>query len=385
MIQSIGGSTINLSDTGFSDLSGSVCGMTLSGLISGAGTLYLTAPTINPTSAGIVAFTNTSTVTPNTLSGNLIVQWNTALAATTTFTGSDPLGTATVTLAGGELRLSDGANGSNEAINVFATNNITLRGYTNADLPSQTNHNGTLTLDNNSTGNTGNVIQLNNLTFDSTGTSATQTLTVQNASATPNYSVLFNGTTTIAGTATITTGANPANIQLAGNLTGSGTLIKAGNNTLTLSGTSNFTGPTSLTAGTTLFNATTYAIGSLSVSNGATATVMSGGTKLLSVASLSIASGGTVDLNDNYAIINTGSLLTVRGLIATGFANASSNRQRDLTSSAAKSRRGQILRSKIKLRWVTQPPPNSASAASTANPSAAPTSWSATPSAAMRH
>jgi autotransporter-associated beta strand protein len=249
------------------------------------------------------------------------VQWNTALAATTTATGSDPIGSATVSLAGGEVRFSDGGSGSNGSISAFAANNITLKGYTNADLPSQTNHNGTITLDNNSTANTGNVIQLNQLTFDSTGTSAIQTLTIQNASSTTNYSAKFTGAASIAGTATITTGANPANLELAGNLTGSGTLNKAGNNTLTLSGTSNFTGATNLTAGTILFNAATYSIGSLNISSGATASVKAGGTKMLSVASLSITSGGTLDLNDNFAIVNSGSLTTIKNLIATGYAN----------------------------------------------------------------
>src|SRR5205814_3388168 len=117
--------------------------------------------------------------------------------------------------------------------------NLVLRGYANGDLPSVANHDGTLTLGNTSSGNIGNTIVVNRLTFDAGGTSANQTLTVQNAAAGVNYQARFDGNIALAGNATITTGANPAHVIFNGKVTGGGNLIKAGNNTLTLSNASN--------------------------------------------------------------------------------------------------------------------------------------------------
>src|SRR5213075_2114065 len=94
-------------------------------------------------------------------------------------------------------------------------------------------------LGNAGSGNTGNTIVLNRLTFDAGGTSANQTLTVQNQSPGVNYKARFDGNITLGGNATMTTGANPADVTFNGKVTGAGNLIKAGNNTLSLNNTSN--------------------------------------------------------------------------------------------------------------------------------------------------
>src|SRR5205814_4005093 len=140
-IQSLGGSTVDMSSTNVANLSGPVCNITMSGPVSGAGLLFVTAPTTNPILPGVLTLSNTSSLSPNTLSGNLVVQWNAALAATTSTGNSNPLGSATVTLAGGELRLNHAGSGNNGTISAFS-NNLVLRGYTNGDLPVVANHDG---------------------------------------------------------------------------------------------------------------------------------------------------------------------------------------------------------------------------------------------------
>jgi autotransporter-associated beta strand protein len=322
-IQSLGGSTVDMSSTNVANLAGPVCNITMSGPVSGAGLLFITAPTTNPVSPGVLTFANTSALTPNTLSGNLVVQWNAALAATTGTGNSNPLGSATVTLAGGELRLNHAGTGSNGTIAAFAAGasngNVVLRGYMNGDLSNVTNHDGTLTLGNALSGNTGNTIELNRLTFDAGGTSANQTLSVQNAAAGVNYRARFDGNVTLGGNATITTGASPADVIFNGKVIGAGNLIKAGDNTLTLNNASNdFTGSTTVNTGTLIFNAT-HRINALTINTGARAVVSSGGNKFLKATVLSVP--GTLDLNDEDAILTATSLTTVKNLLTTGYNN----------------------------------------------------------------
>ncbi len=334
-LQSAGVSTIDMSSTDIGDLSGAVCNITLSGPVSGNGTLFITAPTTNPQSPGVVTLSNISSATPNTESGNLIVQYNAALSATTSTGNSDPLGSANITLAGGELRLNHAGTGSNGTITAFSNNNITLRGDANNDLPAVTNHDGTITLGNAASANIGNTITLGSLTFDATGTSTTQTLTIQNAAG-ANYKAQFNGLVTLNGTATFTTGANPADVTLNNKITGPGNLIKAGNNTLTLSGiSSNYTGATTVNAGTLIFNAT-HQIASLTVNTGARAILSSGRNKLLNATSLTINGSGVLDMMDNDAIFTTTLLSQVKGYIQTAYGNGSWSGT-GLTSIAAQS------------------------------------------------
>jgi autotransporter-associated beta strand protein len=319
-LQSIGGSTIDMSNSAIGDLSGAVCNINLTGPISGNGTLFITAPTTNLQSPGVVTLSNISSATPNTQSGNLIVQYNAALSATTSTGNSNPLGAANISLAGGELLLNHAGAGSNGTITAFANNNITLRGYANGNLATAPTHDGTITLDNAGSANTGNTITLGSLTFDATGTSATQTLAIQNAAG-ANYKAQFNGLATLNGTATITTGTNPADVILNNKITGPGNLIKAGNNTLTLSGvSSNYTGATTVNAGTLIFNAT-HQIASLTVNTTSHAVVSSGGNKFLQAGTLAINGTGALDLTDEDAILTNTPIGTVQTYIQSAYNN----------------------------------------------------------------
>ena len=322
-IQSLGGSTVDMSSTNVANLSGPVCNITMSGPISGAGLMFITAPTTNPVSPGVLTLSNTSSLTPNTLSGNLVVQWNAALAATTSAGNSNPLGSATVTLAGGDLRLNHAGTGSNGTVTAFAAGasngNLVLRGYINGDLSNVANHDGTLTLGNAGSCNSGNTIVLNRLTFDSNGTAADQTLTVQNAAPAVNYKASFDGNVTLARNSTIATGVNPADVIFNGKVTGPGNLIKAGSNTLTLSNASNdYLGSTTVNGGTLIFNAT-HRIHALTINNGARGLVTSGGNKFLKATVLSVP--GTLDLTDEDAILTATSLTLVKNLVTSGFNN----------------------------------------------------------------
>src|SRR5207248_10836474 len=121
--------------------------------------------------------------------------------------------------------------------------------------------------------------------------------------------------------ATITTGANPANVILNGKVTGTGNLIKAGNNTLTLNNASNdYTGSTTVNGGTLIFNAT-HRINALTVNSGARGVVSSGGNKFLKATLLSVP--GTLDLTDEDAILTATSLTTIKNLLTTGFNSGS--------------------------------------------------------------
>jgi autotransporter-associated beta strand protein len=335
-ISSLGGSTIDMSSTNIADLSGPVCNMTLSGPVSGAGLLFITAPTTNPASPGVVTLSNTSLATPNSQSGNLVVQWNAALAATTSSSGSDPLGSATISLAGGQLQLNHAGAGSGGTINPFANNSIVVKGYLNSDLPASPTSGGTIVLGNASSANTGNTIALNTLTFDSFGTSADQALAIQNSVGGVNYSARFNGTVTLTGNATITTGANPADVIFNNRVTGSGNLIKAGNNTLTMNGvSSDYSGSTTVNGGTLVFGAT-HRIGTVTINSGARAVVSSGGNKFLKAGTLTINGTGTLDMTDEDAMLTNTVLATVRSLIQAGY-NGGAWNGNGITSSQAAS------------------------------------------------
>jgi autotransporter-associated beta strand protein len=304
---------------------------TLSGQINGSGQLYIFGAIGAPT-VGVLSLTNTSLMNSNTASGTFSVTNFTALDASSNNAGSDPLGTATVSLSGGTLRLNHPGSGSNGVISAYAANNVEVYAMDTAFG----DQNGTITVGS-AGANTGNTIVLGALTFNSTGATSNQTLTTNNAFTAINYKLRFSGVTTLAGNATFTAGANPASVELAGKVTGAGNLIKAGNNTLTLSGAaSDYTGSTSVNAGTLVFNAT-HAIAQLNVANNARAVVSSGGDKVLSMTGLSILGTGRLDLTDEDAVVDysaSSPLANIQSLLASGFSGGTWTGP-GITSSAA--------------------------------------------------
>ena len=305
---------------------------TLSGQINGSGLLYIFAA-IGAPSVGVLSLTNVSMINPNTASGTFSVTNFAALDATTGPAGSDPLGTATVSLSGGSLRLTHQGSGSNGVLSAFAANNIEVYALDTAFG----DQNGTITVGSGGSGNTGNVVQLGALSFNGTGASANQTLTTNNAVGGVNYKLRFSGMTTLAGNSTFTSGATPADVELAGKITGTGNLIKAGNNTLTLSGvSSDYTGATTVNAGTLVFNAT-HKIHQLNIANAARAVVSSGGDKVLATTGISITGSGKLDMTDEDGVVDySGSspLAAIKTLIANGFAGGAWSGN-GITSSAA--------------------------------------------------
>jgi autotransporter-associated beta strand protein len=289
------------------------------GVVTGNSTLDVYAAPLfvipSPPAAAALNLLNTSTTTPNTVNGNFIVHYNAQLRASTSASGSDPLGTSSVTLSGGELQLNHAGDISGTDVTAFANNNLTIKGLSFLDS------NGTLTVGRGTSTNTNKTLVLGSLTFDTSGGMNSQTFTVQQADASANYGVRFGGVTTLAGNATIAGGAVPADVTLSGAVTGSGNLIKAGGNTLTLSGaSSNYTGSTTVNAGTLAFNVS-ESIATLTVNDTANAVVAAGRNKLLKASVISTVGSGNLNLNDNDAIFTATSAASVGTLIANGYSH----------------------------------------------------------------
>ncbi len=92
-------------------------------------------------------------------------------------------------------------------------------------------------------------------------------------------------------------------LNISNSITGSGNLTQAGGGTLTLSGANTYTGATAVMQGKLVFASSTSTLSSLTVADGGTAAVTAGGSRLLSVANLSLNNTGTLDLTDNSLII----------------------------------------------------------------------------------
>jgi autotransporter-associated beta strand protein len=122
--------------------------------------------------------------------------------------------------------------------------------------------------------------------------------------------------------------AASADLAVGGNISGTFSLTKTGSHTLTLSGTNSYTGPTDVSAGT-LVIATPGAMPANSAVNIATSALMqlAPGIGHITLSSLSIASGGQLDINNNAVIINYGGgpdpIASIESWIAAGYADGS--------------------------------------------------------------
>lgn len=237
-------------------------GFFISGLLSGGNSLTLTGPIaatvteetpVNPNLAlantvhtlGAVTLTNTG----NTYSGNFIVNSQQILSALPSTGTGDVLGTSTVQLKGGALRILDNGAADNgilnynhaltvatptDAINPGVATIIVDR-QTNAAAPSATNPSiqGTFV---------GNAVQFPTLSIPGG-------LGIKTVGAN-GYAVRVSGATAISGAGNATFDVDSANLTLNGGLSGaSAGVVKSGVGTLTLAGAVNYGGNTTVDAG----------------------------------------------------------------------------------------------------------------------------------------
>ena len=231
--------------------------ITISGKLSGASALTVTGgATAN---AGLKALILTNPT--NDFSGVFNVNAGQRLTSLPVTTGNT-LGTASVNLTGGFLRLNDNGTGIDGTL-AYGTNLTIGTGG------------GTLDLDRASGVNTGNTFALGNLTIGAVN------LAVNNGAN--GYKATFAGGT-LTGNATIT---NTGGVAIAGAVTGGFGLTKAGTGTLTLGGANGYTGATTVSAGT--LNLTGSVAADLAL--GGAGTLAGNGTV---TGTTTVASGGTI-------------------------------------------------------------------------------------------
>jgi len=276
------------------------------GKFTGSGALEVIADANAPT-PGILQITRTSTNDPNDFNGTVMIRSNAQLHAIAVANGSNPLGSATVALAGGELRLSHPVGAG--TINTFADNSLRISG---ADGPVST-----LTLD---TGSTPTTVQLKQIVSPADGGARK---IVVSGSALANHTARFINGAVIDGATTFDTNSSrPADVIIASNLSGSGELIKSGNNTLTLTApTTAFTGTVTASQGTIAL-ANSAQLNRLRIEPAAAVRLAPSGRQVLRLEELVMptdASGaGRLDLSDNDLIVNDGNVAVIRTLLTSG-------------------------------------------------------------------
>jgi autotransporter-associated beta strand protein len=213
--------------------------LTISGVLSGDSANTLTVGVSRTTainSSQQLLLSNPA----NTFAGTLAIQRNLRVnTASATGAAGKTIGTAAVTLAGGQLFLKD--NGAGTANQTFAYgNNVTVV------APAGNGPNGgTATIDVNLVSGTAAV----------NGRFVLGTLSVPNqqlnVTGGNGYSLEFGGLTTLTGAsgAAGTFNVTSAPLLLTGGVTGPGGLTKAGAQTMTLGGTTDYAGPTAVNAG----------------------------------------------------------------------------------------------------------------------------------------
>jgi autotransporter-associated beta strand protein len=210
-------------------------GLTFTGTGNGSSTGTLTLSANNSsTLTGTVTVNSGGTpggtliVQNTTLAGNVVVNGGTLTLQSPNNSATLALGTSsTVTLNGGTLSVLIDGTGTGQTL--AYNNNVTV------------NFDATINV-NRASANSGNTVQFGNLTLGN----ATLTKTSGNA-----YNLSFNGTTTLAGNATLAVNSDSLLLNGAVGDGGSGLgITKTGAGTLTLNASNTYTGPTSVLAGT---------------------------------------------------------------------------------------------------------------------------------------
>lgn len=282
----VGGDIAIASGKTFTVTNGSGDALTLSGNISGAGSL-------TKNGAGTLV-----------LSGSNSYSGDTTLAVGTLSIGGDAnLGSdsATVTLSGGNLTItSAGTIDDNIAMSAGATitnaNAVTLSGNLTGNRAMTKDGAGELTLSGTNVLASSTVIGGTLTVADSTNLGAGAvtlhggSLTVTGSGVTVSNAVVLTGDGTI---------SNPNAVALSGIISGTGALTKAGAGTLTLSGDNTYSGATAVNTGTLVAahnSALGTAAGSTMVSSGASLGLQGGVTvaEAVSAAGTGVSSAGAI-------------------------------------------------------------------------------------------
>ncbi|MEK0447786.1 MAG: hypothetical protein RL088_54 [Verrucomicrobiota bacterium] len=276
--------TVNVTSNSFLNVKSSSSpagyqGFTVSGVVSGASDLTLTGPIpliANGTvAAGTAAvFANTA----NTYSGNFNVTSQQILASNPTGGAGSALGTATLRLKGGGVRILDDGTASDSIL----TYNNPVFVETQTEIGALAGTAG-IHVDRTTTGTfTGNTVQ-----FSSLNIGGGLGLAVTGANG---YKASVSGATTLSGTGVATFDTSTAALTLAGGVTGTGGLGKTGASTLTLQGTVNYSGNTAVDGGVLDVTGVT---GGFSVGTGQTLSG-SGGTVTGAPAGITVGSGAII-------------------------------------------------------------------------------------------
>jgi autotransporter-associated beta strand protein len=153
----------------------------------------------------------------------------------------------------------------------------------------------------------------------------------------------FDRTLTLSGT---NTGNNTLSAAL-GNSAGGGKLSisKLGTGTWVLNGANTYTGGTTVSAGTLKLGNTLKTSTSINVASGAALVMTTNGSHVLFTPSLTIAAGGTLDLNDNDLVVDyTGASpwAKIKALLTSGFNNGNENGPGIISSAALVNGTGEL-------------------------------------------
>ncbi|MDB5296967.1 MAG: hypothetical protein JWO31_2950, partial [Phycisphaerales bacterium] len=206
--------------------------LTLGGKVSGAGGLTVG---VSRGTAANTAQTLFLTNATNDFSGPLTIQKNLRVNTAAAAGIGSTIGTAPVTLAGGQLYLKDNGTGSN--LTLAYGNNVAVVAPAGNGTTA-----GTATIDVNLASGT---TTLNNTFRLGTLAMAAQTLNVTGANG---YGLAFNGLTTLSGNATFNTTTAP--LSLDGGVAGAFGVTKTGAAGLALRGLGDYTGATTISLGT---------------------------------------------------------------------------------------------------------------------------------------
>ncbi len=229
----------------------------ITGKISGTGSLttLLAANTVSSTKALTI-----SNIT-NDFSGTFGITKDQILLAQATGGVGKTLGSSTVELTGGILRIRDNGTGNSQNLTAYNTNNVIIQPVKNS---SDETIASTSTIDvDRATANTGNTVKLGGLTLNGDPDPSPAKLTTLNliagtaAGGNPNaYNVDFNGSSSFNGNAAITSSNSSIDPTFNGKVSGSGTVtLGSAGRTLRLTNPVNdFSGSFRLPSGTALLS-----------------------------------------------------------------------------------------------------------------------------------
>ena len=278
----------------------------ISGGVDGKLTTLIASNTAN--SGKILTISNKD----NDFSGTFGVTLNQILLAQSS-TGLVPtpgvgktLGSATVELTGGTLRIRDNGTASNQSLATYSTNNVIIQ-------PVKNNQNETIastsTIDvDRATANTGNSIRLGGLTLNGDPDPVPTKLTTLNLISANGYTAVFDGASSFNGNAAITSSSASVDPTFNGRVSGSGmlTLASSGRILRLANPTNDFSGSFILPTGTAILSnpATTgSALG--------TSTISLAGTAALRIRDNGTGSNQTLNYGNNVAITGTGATIDV--------------------------------------------------------------------------